>query len=94
MEEETEGTKAIFNAWLESELEKRNSSLISDDKYKCLLDNIKHNCGTRTIKKRQQRHKYQILNYPNLNLNEILCSPSSSVSEFHLLYYQFLDGFH
>ena len=54
--------------------------------YKSIIDNIKTKNGSKAIKKRQARNKYEVLSYPNLNLKDILCVPSSTVSYFDLLF--------
>ena len=85
--------KDAFNSWIKSDLKKKSTSLMSDEVYKQLLDNLKYNNGTKVIKKRQQRKKYEILNYPNLNLTDILCVSTESVRLFCLWYIFFFFFF-
>ena len=92
MEQSESGTatnpQATFNEWLKLQAAKSKTSVILKGTYDLILKFLKRkNEGLgvhdipRKIEKRIKRNNYQLINYPMLNLFDVLCVPSTETTE-------------
>ena len=70
--------EAKFNLWIETEVIKRNSSLISQEAYDTIVSYLLGNKNNveRKVQKRVDRKGMRLLDYPTLGLKNVLCVPS------------------
>ncbi|XP_057301880.1 uncharacterized protein LOC130636242 [Hydractinia symbiolongicarpus] len=88
METESQETHKRFKEWLEIEMSKKNSSIISEDTYSMIVCFLKKGRSSDTpphIIRRVRRKNFAIMNYPTLNLHDILCVPGENVRAFQFV---------
>ena len=85
---EQNNAKSKFNEWLQRQIAVKNTTIITkevDDEIVKYLKVV--NSGNQgydfpeVIRKRVKHHHYQLMNYPMLNLQNILCVPSKDKTE-------------
>lgn len=72
--------KGKFEYWLNEEANrKRNTSILADDIYKQIVEFLKTGeTKNRNIKKRVDRKDYEIIDFPAIELYDVLCVPVKS----------------
>ena len=81
-------TESKFNELLQSQIAVKNTIIITKDVYNDIIKYLKvvnngkqGNYFPEVIRKRVKSHQYQVINYPMLNLQNILCIPSKDKTE-------------
>ena len=96
MEQSESGTatnpQTTFGEWLKIQAVKSKSSIMFKETYDLIVKFLKRkNEGLgvhdipRKIEKRIKRNNYRLMNYPMLNLFDVLCVPSKEATEVSLL---------
>ena len=74
-----------FKEFLINEKKKRNSSIISEETFSEIKEFLTKGVGSKALKKRVRRQKFNLVDYPNLGLRDLVCVPSTEVSERNFL---------
>ena len=69
-----------FHKWIASESQKKNTTLIDVPSYEEIVVYLKTGVATkRSIKKGVKKFRYQLLDFANFNLKDVLVVPSKEV---------------